>query len=189
MPTPGEVREQIWDELTRARAARYPLPPHGHHPNFAGARQAAERLLAHPELAPLDALIVGPERALYPLRRLALARGKTLYVPDVRVSGGYWRLSGDARAADLRQMPQLGQPAPTPGEARAAVLACVAADAHGGRLSKGFGWGRAGLKLGLPEFTLAHPLMLLTQLPCPPDSQVRLIATPGAVIGALGASP
>ena len=72
MLTAGAYREQVWDELARRCACAYPLPPHGHCPNFTHARKAAAQLLAHPQVAALHTLIVGPERALYPLRTLAL---------------------------------------------------------------------------------------------------------------------
>ncbi|MFD1731551.1 hypothetical protein ACFSC4_11565 [Deinococcus malanensis] len=34
--TPGAWREQVWTTLMRERQCSYPLPPHGHHPNFKG---------------------------------------------------------------------------------------------------------------------------------------------------------
>lgn len=173
----------MWDRLERARVAAFPLPPHGHCPNFAGARDAARRLLTHPEVAGLRSLIVGPERALLPLRRLALASGVVLYVPHPHRAGWYWRLR-DPAGAQLARMAALGEPARQPDGAGAAVLACVAADHAGGRLGKGYGWGARGLGLGLPEYTLAHPLMLLPALPCAPDSHVALVATPRGVSGA-----
>ncbi|MFC5846890.1 5-formyltetrahydrofolate cyclo-ligase [Deinococcus petrolearius] len=173
----------MWDRLAAARLCAFPLPPHGHCPNFAGAREAARRLLAHPEVAPLRTLIVGPERALLPLRRLALASGKVLYVPQGHREGWYWRVM-DPAGAQLARMAAVGEAVRHPGAAQAAVLACVAADRAGGRLGKGFGWGARGLGLGLPEYTLAHPVMLLPALPCAPDSRVALIATPRGVVTA-----
>lgn len=178
---PGAQRDLIWTALLRARACSYPLPPHGHHPHFTGAREAAAALLAHPQVAGLRTLVVGPERVLQPLRKLALQAGVTLYVPHQQKAGWYWRLTDPAGAA-LKAMPGVGEPRLRPEGAQAAVLACVAADRAGGRLSKGFGWGARGLGLELPEYTLAHPLMLLDTLPCPPDSRVRLIGLPGSVV-------
>lgn len=189
---PGAYREQLWTALMRARACAYPLPPHGRHPNFIGARQAAAHLLAHPQVAGLGTLIVGPERALYPLRKQALEAGLTLYVPHQKKEARagqvwYWRLR-DPAGARLSAMPRVGEPALSlPGRltlegAQAAVLACVAVGRDGGRLGKGFGWGARGLGLGLPEFTLAHPLMLSAALPCPADSRVVLIGTPDGVL-------
>lgn len=180
--TAGQLRDQLWGSLMRTRVATYPLPPHGHHPNFRGARQAAGHLLAHPRLLGLHTLIVGPERALQPFRKLALQEGRALYVPNQKKDGWYWRLT-DPAGADLRRMPELGEPKLRPEGAQAAVLACVAAARDGGRLSKGYGWAWNGLP-SLPAFTLAHPAMLLDTLPCPPDSRVELIGTLNGVIKA-----
>ncbi|KEF34186.1 5-formyltetrahydrofolate cyclo-ligase [Deinococcus sp. RL] len=181
MTLPGTWRETVWTRLLRERACGYPLPPHGHHPNFVGAAQAARMLLSHPQVARHRTLVVGGDRVLSPLRKLALEAGVTLYVPHQKREGWYWRLS-DPAGAQLRAMPRVGEPRRHPEGAQAAVLACVAADRQGGRLGKGFGWGARGLGLGVPEYTLAHPLMLVDVLPCPPDSQVRLIGLPGEVV-------
>ncbi|WP_295815413.1 5-formyltetrahydrofolate cyclo-ligase [uncultured Deinococcus sp.] len=181
--TAGAYREQIWTALLRARACGYPVPPHGHHPNFTHARRAAHALLTHPEVAALRVLVVGPERALLPLRTLALRAGLTVYVPHQKKEGWYWRLT-DVAGARLSAMPAVGEAVRTPDGAQGAVLACVAVDGHGARLSKGFGWGARGLHLGVPEYTLAHPLMMTPALPCPADSRVALIGTPGGVIAA-----
>jgi len=178
----GKFRDEVWGTLMRERAATYPLPPHGHHPNFTGARAAAERLLAHPDVARLRVLVIGPERALYAARKLALAHGKTLFVPDQRREGWYYRLHGNEKAAELKRMPELGEPKLHPEAAEGAVLACVAVDRKGARVSKGFGWAARGLNLGIPEFTLAHPLMLRDELPCEADSRVALVGTPDAVV-------
>ena len=179
---PGAVRDATWNELARARAVGYPLPPHGHHPNFTGASQAAAQLMRHPRVASLRTLVIGPERALYAARKLALQAGQVIYVPDQRHAGRYYRLTGDPKGADLKVMPAAGEPAVTPEGAQAAILACVAVDVHGARLSKGFGWAARGLQLSIPEFTLAHPLMLHARLACDEDSRVTLIGTPTHVL-------
>ena len=179
--TAGAQRTAVWDALERTRLCRFPLPPHGHCPNFVGAKQAAEQLLRHPQLQERGVLIVGPERVLLPLRKLALQSGMTLYVPHQKKEGWYWKLT-DVAGARLSAMPQTGEPKLQPTGAQAAVLACVAADRSGNRLGKGYGWGARGLSLPLPQYTLAHPLMLQDALPCPPDSWVHLIATPHEVI-------
>lgn len=186
--TPGAHRTAIWDLLTRTRLCSFPFPPHGHCPNFTGARDAARQLLTHPEFAPNRTLIVGPERALLPLRKLALEGGLTLYVPHQKKEGWYWKLT-DPAGARLSLMPTVGEPKLKPDGAQAVVLACVAADRQGHRLGKGFGWGARGLNLSLPEYTLAHPIMLQEQLPCPADSAVNLIATPHEVIGPAHRTP
>lgn len=178
--TPGAWREQVWTTLMRERQCSYPLPPHGHHPNFKGARAAAGHLLRHPDVAALRVLVVGPERALYPLRKLALQSGVTLYVPHQKKAGWYWRVT-DPAGAKLSALPDCGEPVLRPEGAQGVVLGSVAADDQGGRLGKGYGWAARGLHLEVPEFTLAHPLMLSSRLPCPPDSVVTLIGTPRGV--------
>ncbi|QFP75914.1 5-formyltetrahydrofolate cyclo-ligase [Deinococcus sp. AJ005] len=189
---PGTHREHVWSALMRARACAYPLPPHGHHPNFTRARQAGRHLLAHPQVSGLHTLIVGPDRVLAPLRKLALEAGITLYVPHQKKPAQrgqvwYWRLS-DPAGARLSAMPKVGEPVLyVPGksgleDAQAAVLGSVAVGSDGARLGKGFGWGARGLGLGLPELTLAHPLMLSGALPCAADSRVALIGTLDGVL-------
>ncbi|WP_229670865.1 5-formyltetrahydrofolate cyclo-ligase [Deinococcus aquiradiocola] len=185
--TAGATRDALWSALLRDRVATYPLPPHGHHPNFVGAREAAAALLAHPAVQRHACLIVGAERALYPLRRQALAAGVTLYVPDQKRDGWYFRVR-DARGADLKALREHGEPHLQPVGATAAVLACVAVDRAGGRLSKGFGWGARGVPRlpDLPVFTVAHPAMLQDALPCPPDSRVQVIGLPGEALHVQG---
>lgn len=183
--TAGAHRTAVWDALERAQLCAYPLPPHGHHPNFAGALAAAGHLLKHPSVAPLHTLIVGGDRVLMPLRKLALQSGLTLYVPNLKKEGWYWRLT-EVAGANLSKMAEYGEPKLKPEGVQAAVLACVAADRRGGRLGKGFGWGARGLHLDLPEFTLAHAMMLCGQLPCPADSHAALIGTPSGIIDTAG---
>lgn len=178
----GDLRDQVWDTLERARAVNYPLPPHGHNPNFNGAKAAALQLLAHERLADARVLVVGPERALLPLRKLALAQGRVLFVPHPHKAGWYWRLSGDEAAARLSRMPEFGEAVAAVEGASAVVLASVVVARDGARLSKGFGWGANGLALGVPQCTLAHPIMLRDRLPCDPDSRVDMIATPREVV-------
>jgi 5-formyltetrahydrofolate cyclo-ligase len=175
------VREEVWTALMRARVVGYPLPPHGHHPNFTGSALAGRRLLDHPSLAALDVLAIGPERALLGARKAALTQGRTILVPHPHVAGRAWRLTGDPKGADLKRMADLGTLTDSFAEARGALLACVAVDVSGARLSKGFGWAARGLEANVPQFTLAHPLMLRASLPCEADSRVALIGLPGEV--------
>ena len=39
------ARQWVWDRLSAEGVARFPFPPHGRIPNFAGAELAAARLL------------------------------------------------------------------------------------------------------------------------------------------------
>ena len=57
--TLGELREEVWNALARFGLALHPTPPHGHHPNFLGARRAAERLLKTPEFQGARRVLTG----------------------------------------------------------------------------------------------------------------------------------
>lgn len=104
-----ELRERIWDELEESGEARFPFPPHGRIPNFAGAKQAAERLL---ELdAWKDAAVIksNPDAPQLPVRRAALRQGKTLYmaVPRLRDEECFLRLDRD-EIADIDHATTVG---------------------------------------------------------------------------------
>jgi hypothetical protein len=45
------ARQWVWDRLSTEDVARFPFPPHGRIPNFAGAELAASRLL---DIEPLE---------------------------------------------------------------------------------------------------------------------------------------
>ncbi|MFB6304181.1 MAG: 5-formyltetrahydrofolate cyclo-ligase [Haloferacaceae archaeon] len=97
-----EIRERVWDELEDSGAARFPYPPHGRIPNFAGADRAAERLAATDEWAAAAALKANPDAPQLPVRRAALRAGKTLYmaVPRLRGERPFRRLD-PAEVADV----------------------------------------------------------------------------------------
>ena len=44
-PDKSTARQWVWDRLAAEGVARFPFPPHGRIPNFAGAGLAAARLL------------------------------------------------------------------------------------------------------------------------------------------------
>jgi len=80
------LRERVWNDLEASGEARFPFPPHGRIPNFAGADEAAERLAATEEWAAADAVKANPDAPQLPVRRRALREGKTVYmaVPRLR---------------------------------------------------------------------------------------------------------
>ncbi len=81
-----EVRDRVWDDLEESGEARFPFPPHGRIPNFAGAKTAAERLAGEPEFRDASAIKINPDSPQQPVRRLALEAGKTLYMAVPRLS-------------------------------------------------------------------------------------------------------
>ncbi|WP_049980819.1 5-formyltetrahydrofolate cyclo-ligase [Halolamina rubra] len=80
------LRERVWDELEESGDARFPFPPHGRIPNFAGAERAAERLAATDAWAAADAIKCNPDSPQRPVRRRALESGKLLYMAVPRLS-------------------------------------------------------------------------------------------------------
>lgn len=88
------LRERVWDELEESGAARFPFPPHGRIPNFAGAETAAERLAELEIWQRADAIKSNPDAPQLPVRREALRAGKTLYVavPRLREERCFLRL-------------------------------------------------------------------------------------------------
>lgn len=89
------LRERIWDELEESGEARFPFPPHGRIPNFAGADEARDRLAATDEWADADVLKCNPDAPQLPVRRAALRAGKTVYmaVPRLREEHPFLRLA------------------------------------------------------------------------------------------------
>jgi 5-formyltetrahydrofolate cyclo-ligase len=79
------LRERIWDALEASGEARFPFPPHGRIPNFAGASDAAGRLAATDEWREAAAVKANPDAPQLPVRRAALRAGKTLYVAVPRL--------------------------------------------------------------------------------------------------------
>ena len=80
------VRERVWDDLEESGQARFPFPPHGRIPNFAGADDAAERLAAQPEWQQATTIKANPDAPQLPVRRRALREGKTVYMAVPRLA-------------------------------------------------------------------------------------------------------
>lgn len=80
------LRERVWDDLEASGDARFPFPPHGRIPNFAGAEAAADRLAATAAWQHADAVKANPDAPQLPVRRRALHEGKLVYmaVPRLR---------------------------------------------------------------------------------------------------------
>ncbi|WP_226040215.1 5-formyltetrahydrofolate cyclo-ligase [Natrinema sp. DC36] len=82
----ASVRERIWDDLEESGEARFPFPPHGRIPNFAGASDAADRLAEQPEWNEATTIKANPDAPQLPVRRRALREGKTVYMAVPRLS-------------------------------------------------------------------------------------------------------
>lgn len=88
------LREHIWDDLEASGHARFPFPPHGRIPNFAGARDAAKHLESMPIWEDARTIKANPDSPQLPVRRAALRAGKTVYVavPRLRDEACFLRL-------------------------------------------------------------------------------------------------
>ncbi|NIB99959.1 5-formyltetrahydrofolate cyclo-ligase [Halobacterium sp. R2-5] len=97
-----ELRERVWDDLEDSGEARFPFPPHGRIPNFAGASDAADRLAETDAWAAADVVKANPDAPQLPVRRAALRAGKTVYVavPRLRDEECFLRLD-PAEVADV----------------------------------------------------------------------------------------
>jgi 5-formyltetrahydrofolate cyclo-ligase len=80
------IRERVWDALEASGEARFPFPPHGRIPNFAGANEATDRLAATPEWEAAATLKTNPDSPQRPLRQRALEDGKTAYMAVPRLA-------------------------------------------------------------------------------------------------------
>ncbi|MFB6160496.1 MAG: 5-formyltetrahydrofolate cyclo-ligase [Haloferacaceae archaeon] len=103
------LRERVWDELEESGEARFPFPPHGRIPNFAGAADAADRLADRAVWADADVVKSNPDSPQRPVRRRALEAGKTVYVavPRLRDEQCFLRLD-PAEIDDLDHATTIG---------------------------------------------------------------------------------
>lgn len=182
----GELRERVWAALMRARAAAYPLPVHGHHPNFRGAGEAAERLvreLLARGLRPGQAVLSYPDYVLKPLRSRLLRAGVPVIVP-AQHGGGWRRLEpgrvDPARASSIAGAEREGEAVAALPPLRLAAVALVAVADDGAWLGKGYGFALPAAAAGLPAVALAHPLQRVPRI-ATPDGRLALWATPDAV--------
>lgn len=144
-----ELRERIWDELEESGAARFPFPPQGRIPNFAGADEAAERLTELDAWRDGDVIKSNPDSPQLPVRRAALRHGKTVYmaVPRLRDEKCFLRLDPD-EIEDINHATTLGGSSDVgeqvaPGEVEPVdliVSGSVAVNDRGVRVGKGEGY-------------------------------------------------
>jgi len=87
-PDENGARQWVWDRLAAEGVARFPFPPHGHIPNFAGAELAAARLLEIEPWKSATAIKVNPDSPQHPLepRRCAAASPFSYRHPDCVVA-------------------------------------------------------------------------------------------------------
>ena len=197
------ARRQVYRRLREAGAARFPFPIEGRIPNFKGAERAAARLRALPLYQRARALKVNPDTPQQPVRAMALADGKIVYMPTPRLRGAFLRIrpedvprGEEGRAARLSHAAEYGQPVtldelrPERAPIDLVVAGAVAVTRDGARAGKGEGYADYEYallrELGHPELpvvTTVHPLQIVDRLPVEPhDLAVDVIVTPDEVI-------
>lgn len=169
--TSGQLREYIWTRLMQARAAAYPLPPTGHHPNFKGASDAAQRLLEHlftkEHLKEGMSVLSYPDYVLKPVRKGLLERGITVIVP-AKYGKGYRKLEPEkvniAKASSISGAEKEGLFIKDLPAVEMAFIACVAISQYGKALGKGYGF-RLAENIDIACATIVHPLQITDDLP------------------------
>jgi 5-formyltetrahydrofolate cyclo-ligase len=197
-----ELRERVWDELDESGEARFPFPPHGRIPNFAGADGAADRLAEADAWREADAIKSNPDAPQLPVRRRALREGKTVYmaVPRLREADCFVELDPrvledtDA-AATVSGMDEHGRRVGPDSVSRIdlVISGSVAVDEEGNRVGKGEGysdleWGVLS-ELGLVDagtsvVTTVHERQVREESweTDAHDVPVDLVVTPGRVM-------
>jgi 5-formyltetrahydrofolate cyclo-ligase len=193
------ARQWVWDRLVAEGVARFPFPPHGRIPNFAGAEVAAARLLDIEPWKSARAIKVNPDSPQRPLRAETLRRGITVFVPTPRLRGGFKKLDPRRIPPDkfeeaanlsrghrwseevaLAEMPELD----------AIVCGSVAVTRDGRRCGKGEGYSDLEFAIlrelghpSVPVATTVHDLQIVTSVPRDPtDQPLSVIATPSHAI-------
>ncbi len=198
-PDKQSARQEIWDRLRDQRLARFPFPPHGRIPNFAGAAEASRRLFDVAPWRDAGRIKVNPDSPQRYVRIEALKRGIEVFVPTPRLRAGFKRLDpkripfedipaaaalskGFRRAEEvaLADMPQLD----------AIVTGCVAVTRAGHRAGKGEGYSDIEYailrELGhaeIPVATTVHPIQIVDGFPTESnDLPLSCIVTPDETI-------
>ncbi|MEM4781182.1 MAG: 5-formyltetrahydrofolate cyclo-ligase [Halalkalicoccus sp.] len=196
------LRERIWDALEREGIARFPFPPHGRIPNFAGADEATERLAETPEWKGAKTIKANPDAPQLPVRRRALREGKTLYMAQPRLKSERPFLELDpAAVSDVEEATTAsgvgnhGVPV-GPEEMPAidlVVSGSVAVTEAGARIGKGEGYSDLEFAVlreldlvddDTPTATTVHEMQVVAEAPEPDphDVPMDLLVTPERVI-------
>jgi 5-formyltetrahydrofolate cyclo-ligase len=197
------LRERIWDRLDDEGVARFPFPPHGRIPNFAGAEDAADRLADTPEFAAADAVKANPDAPQLPARRRVLHAETLLYmaVPRLRDADCFLELD-PAEIADWDAAPALSNVDDYAEQVRPDRLphvdlvlsGSVAVTESGARVGKGEGFSDLEFavlsELGLVDeettvATTVHEMQIVDDGEVAPDAHdvpMDLVVTPERVI-------
>lgn len=178
------AREWVWNALESERVARFPFPPHGRIPNFAGARDAAEKLFESDLVKGVRRIKVNPDAPQRYVRELALRSGITVVVATPRLRGGFREFdpkripkSQIAAAASLSRGKKFGADVPLEKlrPVDLIVVGSVAVTRDGHRAGKGEGYADIEFAIlrelghkAVKVVTTVHPLQIVGGFP--PDA-------------------
>jgi 5-formyltetrahydrofolate cyclo-ligase len=201
------IRDRTWDALEEGGDARFPFPPHGRIPNFAGAKAATERLAETPEWQRADAVKTNPDSPQRPLRERALRDGKTVYMAVPRLADEKpfleldpARIDDPSAAVTLSGSEEYGvQVGPDAVSVDLVVSGSVAVREDGARIGKGEGfsdlewgilWDLGIVDAATPVATTVHELQVVEDdwEPDAHDVPMDFVVTPDRVVrtGATG---
>jgi 5-formyltetrahydrofolate cyclo-ligase len=191
------ARQWVWDRLSAEGVARFPFPPHGRIPNFAGAEVAAARLLEIEPWKSATAIKVNPDSP--PAASRSAAPRHHRFRTDAQIAR---RLQKTRSAPDSARQDRTGRKlvarrplvrggglADMPG-LDAIVCGSVAVTRDGRRCGKGEGYSDLEFailrELGhppVPVATTVHDLQVVDSVPHDPtDQPLSVIATPTQTI-------
>jgi 5-formyltetrahydrofolate cyclo-ligase len=143
------LRQRIWREMEERNIARFPRPVYGRIPNFAGAEEAAQRLVESELFKKARVVKVNPDAPQKPVREAVLRKGKLLIMPTPRIARGFLLLDPKkispslySTATTIQGAFRYGTPV-HPGEMPEVdliVAGSVAVSIYGERLGKGEGY-------------------------------------------------
>lgn len=204
-----DFREDRWDALEAEGEARFPFPPHGRIPNFAGAREAAQRLTTLEWWEAAETVKCNPDAPQRPVRSRALAAGKTVVMAAPRLRGDRPFIRIDPEAVDDPDDASTIGGAHEHGQAigleslptiDGIVVGSVVVDTDGNRIGKGEGYSDLEFAILLETGAIDHDVTVATTVhdlqvtdeTLPTDDHdvpVDHIATPTTIINALDRSP
>ena len=207
--TKAEIRQRVWQTIEREGVGRFPGTT-GRIPNFVGAEHAAQLLREMAVWRRALVVKINPDAPQLPVRRLALAEGKILYmaVPRLRAEKCFIEIDPQrfgkraTLAASIAGACKYGRPV-SPREMRPVdliVCGSVGVARDGARVGKGGGY--CDLEYGLlreegkvrestPILTTVHPVQILSERlsMLPHDLPVDFLVTPTEVIATRPAHP
>jgi 5-formyltetrahydrofolate cyclo-ligase len=202
MRTKDEIRDDVWELLTRNKVARFPGAKE-RIPNFTGAETCANRLAETTYWKAARVLKINPDSPQRAIRQRALAEGKTIYmaVPRLRSRQPFIELDpkklkcSPYTASSIKGAGQHGRPVTLEEVTKIDLVVCgsVAVNRRGARVGKGGGYSDLEFallteqkKIGAhtPIVTSVHPLQIVDEkIPMVQhDIPLTAIVTPEEVI-------